>query len=62
MLGAVFMHEAGQLHVIAAILGDFEQLALAEPINGLHAFSRFFDPERRSGDSIERQPVLQCVA
>jgi hypothetical protein len=61
VLCAVFMHEPGDLHVIAAVFGDFEHPSLAEPLDGLHSFGCLFDTECGAGNRIEGETMLQFV-
>jgi hypothetical protein len=42
ILDAVFVDEFGELHIVTAILGDFEHFALPEPVNGLQPFGGLF--------------------
>src|SRR5213594_724510 len=58
---AVFVHEARDLHIVAAILSDIEETALAKPVNGLHAFAGFLNSKRSGGDRVEGQTMLQFV-
>ena len=44
---AVFMHPFRELHIVATILGDLQQLAFAIPLDGLQAFGGFLHAERR---------------
>ena len=59
--GAVFVDQARELHVIAAIFGDVEQLTFAEPLNGLEAFGGFLDAERGGGDGLEGEAMLEAI-
>src|ERR1019366_2053906 len=61
VLNAEFVHQAGDLHIVAAIFGDIEQLAFLKPLNGLQALGGLFHADRRGGDGVEGKPVLQLV-
>ena len=61
ILNAVFMDEHGELDVVTAILGDFEQLSFAKPMDRLHALGSLLDAKGGDGDGIEREPVLQLI-
>ena len=61
MLGSIFMNQARDFYVVAAIFGNFHQLAFLEPIDGLQTFGSFLDTEGGSGNSIQRKPVLQLI-
>jgi len=58
---AVFVDEFGDLHVVAAILGDLRELAFLEPADRLQTFRRFFHAERRGRDRVEREAMVQRV-
>src|SRR5438874_11494125 len=53
ILGPIFVHEFGELHVVTAIFGDFEQLAFPKPVDCLHALGGFLDAEGGCDDGIQ---------
>ncbi len=59
MGAAVFVDEAGDFDVVAAVFGDFEEAALFEPADGLEAFAGFLEVEGGGGDGVEGEPVLE---
>jgi len=59
VLHAIFVDHAGDFDVVAAILGDVEQLAFLEPLDGLQPFGGLFHAKGRGGYRIETEPVLQ---
>src|SRR5436853_6126883 len=46
---AVFVDQAGDLDIVATILGNLQQTAFPEPPDSLHPFSRFLHAEGRRG-------------
>ena len=59
VLDGVFVDEAGDFDVVAAVFGDLEQFAFLEPLDGLHALGGFLDAKSGRGDGIQRDPVLK---
>jgi hypothetical protein len=54
----IFVDKSGNFDVVAAVFGDFEEAAGAEPFDGLEAFGRFFNAERGGGDGIKGEAVV----
>src|ERR1700690_3367652 len=50
VLNPEFMHQAGYLYIVAAILRYFQQLAFLKPLNGLQALGSLLHAECRRGD------------
>jgi len=59
--GAVFVDETGDLHVEAAVFGDFQHLAFAEPADSLQALAGFFHPQGALRDGVQGKPVPQSL-
>jgi hypothetical protein len=53
LVGSEFVDEAGDLHIVAAILGDLMELAFIEPADGLQSLGGFFHAKRGGGDGIQ---------
>ena len=52
------MHELGDLHVVAAVFGDLEELAFFEPSEGLESLGGFFHAEAGVGSAIRAPEEL----
>ena len=59
VLRAELMDHLGDLHVVAAVLGDLHQLALLEPLQSLQAVGGFLRAERGGGDRVELEAVRE---
>jgi hypothetical protein len=50
--------EASDFDIVTAVFGDVHEAALAEPLDGLHAFGCFFDAQGGASEGVEGEAMV----